>query len=628
MSDRVAARPPADYGLWVRFLALAAVLVAAAAATGFWVLNRGPDSPPSTADDTPSPDDRAVQAKPVGPTAKPFEVGGRPLFADWPKENPDLVIVVSAQTFGYLSPCGCSRPQFGGLERRYNLIAGLKKKGWEVIGVDAGDLAPQPGKGLTEQAQLKYIYGMMALHEMGYVAVGAGRTEFQNGLFELLGQYTVNNADKRPIILAANVVGAERDAAGKVTKTKPRADHFAAGKNRPMVEDVEVVSGGKVSVGVVGVVAPSVAAEVAAKDPSFDFDKPAAAVPAALKKLAADKAKPELKILLYQGSEGEAMQAAKDHPEFQLVVVGGETTEGVAPLMPRLVGNTQVINVGHKGMNVGLVGVFKTATGLDLRYQLVPLGEEYLTPEKPDELAKNHPVLQLLEQYTKAVKETKPRGFASLLAKATDDKKRGQHVAQVQNAKAELKYVGVQECAKCHANEVKKWGETKHSHAYEALEKYAKRPGLRQYDPECLSCHTTGFEYQTGFQNEKDTKHLLNNGCENCHGPASGHAKDPTNKDLLAALAPWKRGEKGNKLPPLAELEKIAALPENERGRVQLEARVQQLKNSLNGLCMKCHDGDNDPKFDFWTYIPKVYHSGLKQADLPPIGDDKKDKKE
>lgn len=612
MSDRVAARSPADYGLWVRFLALAAVLVGVAAATGFWVLNRAPDSPTSSAA-APSPDDRQVQAQPLGPTAKPFEVGGRPLFADWPKENPDLVIVVSAQTFGYLSPCGCSRPQFGGLERRYNLIAGLKKKGWEVIGVDAGDLAPHPGKGLTEQAHLKYAYGMMALKEMGYAAVGVGRTEFQTGLTELLGQYTVNHADQRPIVLAANVVGAERDAAGKVTRTTPREKLFATGKTRPMVEDVEVVAGTKVSVGVVGVVAPSVAAEVAAKDPTFDFEKPATAVPAALKKLAADKAKPELKILLYQGSEGEAMQAAKDHPEFQIVVVGGEQTEGVAPLMPRVVGNTQVINVGHKGMNVGLVGVFKTAKGLDLRYQLVPLGEEYLTPEKPEVLAANHPVLQLLEQYTGEVKQK------NLLAKATDDKKRGLHAAQVQNEKAGLKYVGVQACAKCHANEVKKWGETKHAHAYEALEKVAKRPGLRQYDPECVSCHTTGFAYQTGFQDEKNTKPLLNNGCENCHGPGSGHVDKPNDPDLLKALAPWKFGNKDTKLPPLKKLEEIAALPESERGKIQLDATTQRLKNTLSAMCMQCHDGDNDPKFDFWTYIPKIYHSGLKQADLPPI---------
>jgi hypothetical protein len=76
---------------------------------------------------------------------------------------------------------------------------------------------------------------------------------------------------------------------------------------------------------------------------------------------------------------------------------------------------------------------------------------------------------------------------------------------------------------------------------------------------------------------------------------------------------------KDDKLPDLKFLEKMAALPELERGKVSIEPRMQLLKNKISGMCMKCHDGDNDPKFDFWTYIPKIYHSGLKQSDLPPI---------
>ena len=47
-----------------------------------------------------------------------------PYFHDWPQ--PDLVLIVTADQHGYLLPCGCSRPQEGGLERRYNLIQMLK----------------------------------------------------------------------------------------------------------------------------------------------------------------------------------------------------------------------------------------------------------------------------------------------------------------------------------------------------------------------------------------------------------------------------------------------------------------------------------------------------------------------
>jgi hypothetical protein len=27
---------------------------------------------------------------------------------------------------------------------------------------------------------------------------------------------------------------------------------------------------------------------------------------------------------------------------------------------------------------------------------------------------------------------------------------------------------------------------------------------------------------------------------------------------------------------------------------------------------MKCHDSENDPNFDFYTYFPQVHHSGFK----------------
>src|SRR5262249_45536092 len=46
-----------------------------------------------------------------------------PLFQGWPR--PELVLVLSGEEHGYLLPCGCSRPQVGGLERRYNFVEQL-----------------------------------------------------------------------------------------------------------------------------------------------------------------------------------------------------------------------------------------------------------------------------------------------------------------------------------------------------------------------------------------------------------------------------------------------------------------------------------------------------------------------
>lgn len=585
----------------VRLLGLVAVLLAVSAAVGFIVFS---------ANNKPAPAEPPITggSKPTEPV-KPITVGGRPLFADWPKEKPDLVIVVSGQTHGYLSPCGCSRPQLGGLERRYNLIQGLKGMGWEVIGVDVGDVAPAGGKGIPAQNVKKYAYALRAMKEMGYVAVGLGLTEFQNNLMDLLGQFTVQNPNERPIVLAGNLVGGvTRDDKKQPTNNGvAREEYFKVPKARPLVEDVEVYEGkGGVTVGVVGMIAPSVARTVVETDGSFDFEPVKDRLTEALKRTKKEKA--DLTVLLYQGSEIEAKQIAKDFPEVGLIVRASGEGEGLgaqfATRFPENNPTASIVHTGDKGQRVGVVGVFKTDKGVELRYQLVELGEEYLTPEKVE--VKDHKLLDLLEQYTAEVKKD------DLLKAAVVKKK--DHPAQA--AKDGLTYIGSEGCVKCHAAEVKKWGETKHAHAYEALEKVAKRPALRQYDPDCVSCHSTGFAYKTGFESGAKTPALMHNQCENCHGPGSGHAKEPKDKELLALLAPWKskREDKIDK----ALMEKMAALSEDKRGQVQVPAAQQRLKNALSGMCMQCHDLDNDPKFDLWTYLPKIYHSGLKNEDLPP----------
>ena len=104
------------------------------------------------------------------------------------------------------------------------------------------------------------------------------------------------------------------------------------------------------------------------------------------------------------------------------------------------------------------------------------------------------------------------------------------------------KYVGTERCTDCHVAAGKVWEKTPHSHAYKTLVD-AKRPSNRQYDPECIVCHTVGFGYQTGFRSEKETPKLLNVGCESCHGPGSLHASNPNDEALRAEMNPWKAPE-------------------------------------------------------------------------------------
>ena len=53
---------------------------------------------------------------------------------------------------------------------------------------------------------------------------------------------------------------------------------------------------------------------------------------------------------------------------------------------------------------------------------------------------------------------------------------------------------------------------SRHSHAYETLNRVNKA-----FDPECLSCHVTGWGENGGFISEVDTPKLKNVQCEVCH---------------------------------------------------------------------------------------------------------------
>src|SRR5262249_39659629 len=125
------------------------------------------------------------------------------LFPNWGK--PNFVLVLSAQQHGYMLPCGCSSPQVGGLERRYNFMQLLKARGWPIVAVDLGDVPQKsgPAKLPNVQGLLKYQYSMKALDRMGYLGVGVGEFEAANSLASIEGAWATNS--EKPAVLAGNL---------------------------------------------------------------------------------------------------------------------------------------------------------------------------------------------------------------------------------------------------------------------------------------------------------------------------------------------------------------------------------------------------------------------------------------
>ncbi len=89
------------------------------------------------------------------------------------------------------------------------------------------------------------------------------------------------------------------------------------------------------------------------------------------------------------------------------------------------------------------------------------------------------------------------------------------------------------------------------------------------------------------------TPHLTGNGCENCHGPGGAHAA----------------AEGGEEEVSDEVLEQLRATM-----RLKIEAGEGSEHDQKIGVvednCLKCHDVDNSPEFDFKEYWPQVEHTG------------------
>ena len=205
-------------------------------------------------------------------------------------------------------------------------------------------------------------------------------------------------------------------------------------------------------------------------------------------------------VMLYQGpfewtepasnKKMDAQTAALGFPEFH-VILCKTPDDSDAPNMPTVVneGKTMICQVGQKGQSVGVIGIYKMDKGTELYYQRVVMTEEFETPADKE---KGHPVLKLLQDYSDTVRDN---DYLSEMAK-----RKKLHAVQAQHKEAG--FVGDTQCYVCHKEEWTEWAKSKHSHAYDALAKIAKHPVGRNFDGECIICHTVGFDPYLGFYHQ------------------------------------------------------------------------------------------------------------------------------
>jgi len=478
------------------------------------------------------------------PTIDPLKANG-PIFVDWPK--PDLAIMISGELDGYIEPCGCAglENQLGGLKRRHTLIKQLEEQGWPLVRLDMGGIVKRRGV----QTEIKYRFALESLVELGYAAIGLGAHDLQLGNIDAVAGALMNlDPEKNPIV-SANVGIYGLDESVEVGMTKP----------------FRIIEEGDKRIGVTSVLGAK--HQAALKSMTDVATTPAAEALARIApQLAAEKC--DLQVLLVHGPPSEATELALKFPQFQIVATTGGAEE--PPKQPRKIegSNALLIEAGHKGMYVIVLGIYDNPA--QVRYQRVPLDSRF--PDSPE----------MKQKLTEYQQELETMTLAGLGLKGTTH--------------PDGDFAGSAACADCHTKARAVFEKTPHYHATDTL---VKLDPPRHFDPECLSCHVTGWNpqeyipYKTGYLSLEETPDLVQNGCENCHGPAAAHVKvemgevdaTPAQQEALRAALRMKIApNEGNKHP--------------------------QVLGKVVDNCMECHDIDNSPDFDFQEYWPKVKHEG------------------
>lgn len=122
-------------------------------------------------------------------------------------------------------------------------------------------------------------------------------------------------------------------------------------------------------------------------------------------------------------------------------------------------------------------------------------------------------------------------------------------------------YVGADACKGCHQSAYTIWSKSQHTKAFDSLALVNKA-----FDPNCIICHSVGFNKKGGYIDYEATAHLTDVQCESCHGAAREHVAS------------------NGKMPP------------------------EHHQWSIEKICNQCHIQKHSPSFKIDSYWSRILH--------------------
>ena len=473
-----------------------------------------------------------AQSPAVGTLATADELQQK-IAEDWPQ--PQAVLLLSGQQHGYLEPCGCTGldRQKGGIIRRDTLVTQLRDRGWPVVPLDVGNQVRRTGR----QAEIQFRVTANAFKTLGYKAVTLGFDDLHlnsSGLVQVAASDDVVN--NPGMFISAN--------------TSIYDSSFW-----PNAQVVEV--GGR-KIGITAYLGAEFQGELSGNKDIVITDA-ATALQKVVEELKSKGC--DYLVLLAHANQFDSEQMAAKVPGFDLVVTAGGLGEPRNVLDPIPGSSAMISQVGTKGMFACIVGLFDDKEN-PVRYQRIAISSQF----------KDSP--RMLETFKQYQEQLQSEGFEGLGVKFKTAPKPGE-------------FVGSEACGDCHTTAYDIWKDSRHFHATDSIVTPPNDRGAipRHFDPECVSCHVTGWDpqkfepFETGYWSLEKTPKLVGSGCENCHGPGSEHVAAESDSKDNAVL---------NRL----------------REQMRLPLKLAEAK------CVECHDTDNSPEFNFNDYWEEVEHIG------------------
>ena len=384
-------------------------------------------------------------------------------------------------------------------------MKGLRDAGDDIVLVDVGDAV----QGAGDFSKIKADFYCKALPLLKYDAVALGETELR---------YILEHPDARLFGAVPVVCANALDSSGK-----------------PFVPDPYVIkrTASGLKVGIVGILSEQVIFSAIQRQTGITIASPEEALKKRVEKL---RKKADVVILLSHAG-GATKGLVEAVPGIDVALSGHSM--GSLMDVPKKVGDAIYMETRQNSKFIG-----KLVLDIDANKKITGFIGEYVGMEKA--IKSDPDIDKLVAEHDQQI--------AAYLASMRRDLTKVEPIPVSRDPKP---FVGSGVCARCHADEQASWVKSGHAKAFEALTKDQSRD-----DPECLSCHTTGFKAKGGFVSARATPLLMGVQCEVCHGPGVAHSRNP------------KKGY----------------------GTV------------MEQTCLQCHNTVRSPKFEYKAYLSKISH--------------------